>query len=79
MSTARLDSKHRVVLDRRIRKISGIKKGEKLAAIPFRRGVILVAPEANSFAESLRGFRYKEAEHEASRYLLHQMKARAHS
>lgn len=77
MSIAQVDSKHRVALDRHVRQVSGIEKGEKLTAIPFQKGVILVASEARKFAESLTGFKFIEAEHEASHHLFRQMKKRA--
>lgn len=72
MSATTVDSKHRVILDKRVRETSGIKKGHRLTVIPFHRGVILMAPEAKSFAESLKGFKYREADHEASRHILRQ-------
>jgi bifunctional DNA-binding transcriptional regulator/antitoxin component of YhaV-PrlF toxin-antitoxin module len=69
MSVTKIDEKYRVPLDKKVRKASGLKKGERLVTIPFRRGVILRALDGKSFERSLLGFKYVEEEHEASRYL----------
>jgi bifunctional DNA-binding transcriptional regulator/antitoxin component of YhaV-PrlF toxin-antitoxin module len=64
-----LDDKYRIVLDRRTRAVAGIKKGDRLVSIPFKGGVILVAPRDRIFAGSLTGFQFNEARHEASRFI----------
>jgi bifunctional DNA-binding transcriptional regulator/antitoxin component of YhaV-PrlF toxin-antitoxin module len=64
-----LDDKYRVVLDKKTRKVAGIDKGDRLVAIPFKGGVILVAPGDRKFASSLTGFAFKEERHEASRFI----------
>lgn len=69
MGRVALDDKYRVVLDRKTREVAGIKKGDRLVAIPFRGGVIIVAPRAGKFAGSLTGFEFTEERHEASRFI----------
>jgi hypothetical protein len=69
MSVVIVDGKHRVILNRRVRNVAGLRKGDRLVAIPFRGGVILVNVTGKSFKGSLTGFRFREAEHEASRFL----------
>jgi bifunctional DNA-binding transcriptional regulator/antitoxin component of YhaV-PrlF toxin-antitoxin module len=64
-----LDDKYRVVLDKKTRAVAGIKKGDRLVAIPFKGGVILVAPRGGKFAGSLTGFEYNEDRHEASHFI----------
>ena len=68
MGEVALDDKYRVVLDRRTRAVAGIKKGDRLVAIPFKGGVILVAPRDRNFEGSLQGFGFIEEQHEASRF-----------
>ena len=69
MGEVALDDKYRVVLDRKIREIAGINKGDKLVAIPFKGGVILVTPGGRKFAGSLKGFGFKEERHGASHFI----------
>ena len=69
MGKVALDDKYRIVLDKRAREVAGINKGDRLVAIPFKRGVILVAPRDRKFATTLTGFEFKEERHEASRFI----------
>jgi bifunctional DNA-binding transcriptional regulator/antitoxin component of YhaV-PrlF toxin-antitoxin module len=64
-----LDDKYRIVLDKKTRKVAGINKGDRLVAIPFKGGVILVAPGDHKFTTALTGFEFDEERHEASRFL----------
>ena len=64
-----LDEKCRIVLDKKTRAVAGLKRGDRLTAIPFKGGVILVAPSKRRFEGSLTGFRYTEERHEASRFI----------
>lgn len=64
-----LDNRYRVVLDKKTRNVAGIKRGDKLVAIPFKGGVILVASRDRKFAGSLKGFKFAEEQHEASRFI----------
>jgi len=64
-----LDDKYRIVLDKRTREIAGISKKDRLIAIPFKGGVILVAPRDQKFAGSLTGIHFEEERHEASRFI----------
>jgi len=64
-----MDDKYRVVLDKKTRKVAGINKGDRLVAIPFKGGIILVAPGDRKFASALTGFEFEEEKHEASRFL----------
>lgn len=69
MSVLSLDEKSRVVLDKKLREVSGMKKGAKLVAIPFKGGVMLVDVTKKSFIGNMPGFAYQEEEHEASKFL----------
>ena len=69
MGELAMDDKYRVVLDRKTRAVSGIKKGNRLVSIPFKGGVILVVPSDRRFAGSMTGFEFTEEQHEASRLL----------
>lgn len=69
MGEVALDDKYRVVLDKRTREVAGISKGDRLVAIPFKGGVILVAPGERKFIGSLTGFEFREGQHEASRFI----------
>jgi len=64
-----VDDKHRVLLTREVREKAGISKGDRLLAIPFSGGVILVALKGKRFAGYLKDFIYDEEAHEATRYL----------
>ena len=70
MSLVTVDEKHRVLLGKDLRSKAGLAKGERLVAIPFHGGVILLSLKGRSFKESLPGFGYIEEQHEASRFLL---------
>ncbi len=69
-----LDDKYRVALDRKARAVAGIKKGDRLVAIAFKGGVILIAPRSRKFAGSLSGFEFVEERHEASRFIFRRKK-----
>ncbi len=69
MGEVALDDKYRIVLDRKTRTVAGFRKGDKLVIIPFKGGVILVAPRDRRFAGSLAGLEFAEEQHEASRLL----------
>jgi len=70
MSKLRVDSKHRVVLETGLRRTAGIARGDELTAIAFHGGIILTSSKGERFAESLRGFEFREGEHEATKYIL---------
>ena len=69
MSVLSLDKKSRVVLDKKVREVSGMKKGSKVVAIAFKGGVTLVDVSGKIFVGNMSGFGYKEEEHEASKFL----------
>lgn len=69
MSVLDVDEKNRVLLDKKVRETTGFKKGDKLVAIPFKGGVMLVNVKNKSFVGSLDNFKYKEENHEATRFL----------
>jgi bifunctional DNA-binding transcriptional regulator/antitoxin component of YhaV-PrlF toxin-antitoxin module len=75
MSVITVDEKSRIVLDKKIREVSGLKKKSRLVAIPFRGGVTLVDITGKSFVGSKPGFKYKEDEHEASKFLFEKLKS----
>jgi bifunctional DNA-binding transcriptional regulator/antitoxin component of YhaV-PrlF toxin-antitoxin module len=68
-STVVVDSKYRVVLEKRVRAAAGIVKGERLVAVPFAGGVILASAAGKRFAGSLDNVRFREEDHEADRFL----------
>ncbi len=70
MPQLRVDSKHRVVLETALRKTAGIAKGDKLTAVAFHGGIILTSSKGEKFSDSLRGFGFKEGEHEATKFIL---------
>jgi len=69
MSLLKVDKKFRVLLDKDVREVAGLEKGDELLAIPFKGGIILASLKGKSFIGSLRGFSYNEDVHEASKYL----------
>ncbi len=70
MPKLRVDAKHRVVLETGLRRTAGIGRGDELTAIAFHGGIILTSSKGERFAESLRGFGFKEEEHEATKYIV---------
>jgi bifunctional DNA-binding transcriptional regulator/antitoxin component of YhaV-PrlF toxin-antitoxin module len=70
MRQLKVDSKNRVVLETGLRKTAGIAKGDKLTAIAFHGGIILTSTKGEKFSESLRGFGFREEEHEATKYVM---------
>lgn len=66
----RMDSKHRLVLNKRLRKAAGIEEGKDLVAIPFWGGVVVASPRGKKFAGSLSGFGFEESKHQATKYLM---------
>jgi bifunctional DNA-binding transcriptional regulator/antitoxin component of YhaV-PrlF toxin-antitoxin module len=69
LSVLSLDDKNRVVVDKKTREVSGLKKGSKLVAIPFKGGVTLVDVTEENFVGRMTGFGFVEDAHEASKYL----------
>ena len=69
LSVSSLDEKNRLLLDKKTRKVSGIQKGSKIVAIPFKGGVTLVDVTKKKFTGSLNGFKFEEDQHEASKFL----------
>ncbi len=69
MAQVALDEKYRIVIDKKARDVAGLKKGDRLVVIPFKGGLILVAPQGRKYTGSLTGFGFGEERHEASRYL----------
>ncbi len=69
MAVLRVDDRYRVVLDREVREFLKVEPGDKVLAIPSSEGVLMISLKGKSFNTSLPGFRYKERDHEASRFL----------
>ena len=65
-----VDDEHRVHLTRELREKAGISKGDRLLAIPFSGGIILVALKGRKFAGYLKDFVYDEEAHEATKHLV---------
>jgi bifunctional DNA-binding transcriptional regulator/antitoxin component of YhaV-PrlF toxin-antitoxin module len=68
-ASVRMDSKQRIVLSKRLRKASGIERGDESVAIPFHGGFIIAPTTGKGFAGSLTGFQFNEGTHEATKYL----------
>jgi len=69
MAVLKVDDRYRVVLDREVRKFLKVKPGDKVLAIPSSEGVLMISLKGKKFNTSLPGFRYRERNHEASRFL----------
>ncbi|RLG50640.1 MAG: hypothetical protein DRN96_07195 [Thermoproteota archaeon] len=69
MSVVVVDSEYRIHLGREIRAKVGVEKGDRLLAIPFKGGLILVLIGGRKFSGRLDGFSFREEEHEASKLL----------
>ncbi len=54
MSALDVDEKNRILLDKRVREVTGFKKGDRLVAIPFKGGVMLVNVKNKSFVGNFR-------------------------
>ena len=77
MSVLCLDEKSGVLLDKKLREVSGMKKAAKLVAVQFKSGVMLVGVSEKSFVGSMPGFAYREEEHEASKFLFRKIESEA--
>ena len=69
MAVLKVDDRYRVVLDKEVRKFLKVKPGDKVLAIPSSEGVLMISLKRKKFNTSLPGFRYREQNHEASRFL----------
>ena len=69
MAVLRVDDRYRVLLDKEVRELLKVAPGDKVLAIPYSEGVLITTLKGRKFKTSLTGFRYREASHEASRYL----------
>lgn len=74
MSVVTVDEKSRVVLDKKVREVSGLKRKSRLVAIPFKGGVTLVDVTGKRFVGSRPGLKFREEEHEASKFLFGKLK-----
>jgi len=52
-----IDEKYRVLLDKKLRKKMGLKKGDALLAIPYRGGILLTSVKGKGFVGSLNNFK----------------------
>ncbi len=64
-----MDDRYRVLLDKEVRQLLKVGPGDKVLAIPYSEGILITSLKGKQFKTSLTGFKYKEASHEASRYL----------
>jgi len=64
-----MDGRYRVVLDKEVREFLKVQPGDRVLAIPSSDGALMVSLRGKSFNSSLPGFRYRERDHEASRFL----------
>ncbi len=65
----KVDDRYRVLLDKEVRQLLKVSPGDKVLAIPYSDGILITSLKGKQFKTSLTGFKYKEASHEASRYL----------
>ncbi len=79
MLTVIVDDKYRIVIPSEIRKIVGISKGDRVLVLPFAGGILLLNLKDKRFEGSLRGFKFVEEMHEASRALFKEVKSNAGS
>jgi len=79
MSTTIVDNKYRIVIPSEIRKIVGINKGDKILVLPFAGGIFLLNLKDKRFEGSLKGFKFKEEMHEASKALFKEVGSNAGS
>ncbi len=56
-------------MDKKLLEVTGFKNGDHLVATPFKGGVMLVNVKNKSFVGSLPNFKYREEQHEASKFL----------
>ncbi len=70
MAVLKVDDRYRVLLDKEVRELLKVAPGDKVLAIPYSEGVLITALKGKRFKTSLAGFRYREENHEASKYLL---------
>jgi bifunctional DNA-binding transcriptional regulator/antitoxin component of YhaV-PrlF toxin-antitoxin module len=59
-ATVVVDSRYRVVFDKRVRAVAGVVKGQRLAEVPFAGGVILASAAGRRFAGSLENLGSKQ-------------------
>jgi bifunctional DNA-binding transcriptional regulator/antitoxin component of YhaV-PrlF toxin-antitoxin module len=69
VAVLRVDDRYRVVLDKEVREFLKVRPGDKVLAIPSSDGVLMVSLKGKRFNGSLPGFRFREQDHEASRFL----------
>ncbi len=69
LAVLKVDDRYRVVLDKEVRNFLKVQPGDEVLVIPHSEGVLIASLKGRKFKTSLRGFRYKEGSHEASRYL----------
>lgn len=62
-----------------VRKVVGIRKGDRILVLPFAKGILLLNLKDKRFEGSLRGFKFKEEMHEASRALFKEVRSNADS
>ena len=71
-----MDDRYRVVLDKETRQKLKVAPGDKVLAIPGTDGVVITNLKGRKFDSLHPGFNYREADHEASRYLFGDSKAK---
>ena len=71
VSQSNVDDKHRILIDRRLRKKFGIKSGDPIVLIPSGKEIRLIPLKpGETFKGSLDGFNYSSDDHIATELLL---------
>jgi AbrB family looped-hinge helix DNA binding protein len=67
VTTAKVDEKHRILIDKKLREQIGLKAGDSVVLIPAGREIRIIPVKAGeSFASSLKGFEYSSSDHSAA-------------
>jgi AbrB family looped-hinge helix DNA binding protein len=69
MAVLRVDDRYRVVLDKEIREKLEVEPGDRVLALASTDGVLITNLKGKKFESLHPGFKFREEEHEASRYL----------
>ncbi|MFQ5976999.1 MAG: AbrB/MazE/SpoVT family DNA-binding domain-containing protein [Candidatus Heimdallarchaeota archaeon] len=73
MATTKLDNKHRIQIEKKMRERIGLKAGDTVVLIPTGKEIRLIPVKtAESFVSSLKGFDYSANDHSATE-ALHQI------
>lgn len=73
LATTKLDNKHRILVEKKLREQIGLKAGDTVVLIPTGKEIRVIPVKATeSFMSSLKGFEYSASDHSATE-ALHQI------